>query len=42
MILKNVLKADMNNIRRTIEGGADSEAFDQVINSILKARNIYV
>jgi len=41
MILKNVLKADMNNIRRTIEE-ADSQAFDQVINSILNARNIYV
>ena len=41
MILKNVLKADMNNIRRTIEE-ADTEAFDQVINSILEARNIYV
>ena len=41
MILKNVLKADMNNIRRTIEE-ADTEAFDRVINRILEARNIYV
>ena len=32
MILKNVLKADMNNIRMTLEE-ANSEVFDQVINS---------
>ena len=41
MILKNVLKADMNNIRMTLEE-ANSEVFDQVINSFLDARNIYV
>lgn len=41
MILKNVLKADMNNIRATIDE-ANNETFKNVINSLLKARNIYV
>ncbi|NLJ40586.1 MAG: MurR/RpiR family transcriptional regulator [Clostridiales bacterium] len=41
MILKNVLKADMNNIRKTIEE-ASNEVFNYVVDSILKAKNIYV
>jgi len=41
MILRNVLKADMNNIRQTIEE-VNNEAFDAVVNKILQARHIYV
>ncbi len=41
MILKEVLKADMNNIRMTIDE-ANSEIFEYVIDSILKAANIYI
>lgn len=41
MILKNVLKADMNNIRMTIDE-ADNEIFEKVIDCILKARYIYI
>ncbi|HZJ82966.1 MAG TPA: MurR/RpiR family transcriptional regulator [Clostridia bacterium] len=41
MILKGVLKADTNNIRLTMEEIND-EVFDEVVDSCLKARNIYV
>lgn len=41
MVLKNVLKADMNNIRLTIEE-MNPEIFEDVVNSILNAKNIYV
>jgi len=36
-----VLKADMQNIRQTIEE-IDTDAFNEVIERLLKARNIYV
>lgn len=41
LILKNVLKSDMNNIRKTIED-ADNETFENIIETILKAPNIYI
>jgi DNA-binding MurR/RpiR family transcriptional regulator len=41
MVLKSVLKADMNNIRLTIDE-TNNQIFDKVINSIFKARNIYI
>jgi DNA-binding MurR/RpiR family transcriptional regulator len=41
MILSNVLKADMNNIRMTIEE-ADSKVFESVIDSVVKADKIYI
>ena len=41
MVLKNVLKADMHNIRSTIEE-VDNEVFNDVISKILEAKNIYV
>jgi DNA-binding MurR/RpiR family transcriptional regulator len=41
MVLKNVLKADMHNIRNTIEE-TDNEVFNDVIKKILEAENIYV
>ena len=40
-LLKSVLKADMNNIRLTLEE-VDKETFDGVVESIFSARNIYV
>lgn len=40
-ILKNVLKADLNNIRLTIEE-IDTQAFMNVVDEVLKARTIYV
>ncbi len=40
-VLKSTLKADMDNIRLTIEE-ADSEIFEEVVDSILKARSIYI
>ena len=40
-VLKNVLKADMHNIRLTIEE-TDNVVFEAVINKILQAKNIYV
>ena len=40
-VLRNVLKADMNNIRNTIEE-INNEVFNEVIQKILQARNIYV
>lgn len=40
-VLKSTLKADMDNIRLTIEE-ADSEIFEKVVDSILKARSIYI
>jgi len=40
-VLKTTLKADMDNIRQTIEE-ADSETFEKVVDSILKARSIYI
>ncbi len=40
-VLKSTLKADMDNIRLTIEE-ADSEIFEEVVDSILKARLIYI
>ncbi len=41
MLLKNVLKADMNNIRLTIEE-VDNEAFNNVVERIFSAKSIYV
>lgn len=41
MILKSVLKADMNNIRLTIEE-ADTRVFENVIDSVIGAGNIYI
>ncbi|NLC44377.1 MAG: MurR/RpiR family transcriptional regulator, partial [Clostridiales bacterium] len=41
MVLKNVLKADMHNIRSTIDE-VDNEVFNAVISKILEAKNIYV
>ncbi len=40
-LLKSVLKADMNNIRLTLEE-IDIEAFDKVVESIFSAKNIYI
>lgn len=40
-VLKNVLKADMNNIRSTINS-VDDVVFEQVVNKILAAKNIYI
>ncbi len=40
-ILRTVLKADMQNIRTTIEE-CDPDLFDRVVESTLKARNIYL
>lgn len=40
-VLKTTLKADMDNIRLTIEE-ADSETFEKVVDSIFKARSIYI
>lgn len=40
-VLKSTLKADMDNIRLTIEE-ADSETFEKVVDSILNARSIYI
>ncbi len=41
MVLKSVLKADMNNIRLTIEE-ANDEVFDKVVDSIFEANSIYI
>lgn len=40
-VLRTVLKADMQNLRTTIEEG-DFAAFDQVIEQMLAARTIYI
>ncbi|WP_102411534.1 SIS domain-containing protein [Beduinella massiliensis] len=40
-VLRTVLRADMQNIRTTIED-IDTVAFDDVVDRILSARNIYV
>lgn len=40
-ILKNVLKADINNIKSTLEN-IDSSAFERVVSNICSARNVYV
>jgi len=40
-VLKSTLKADMDNIRFTIEE-ADNETFEKVVDSILSARTIYI
>ena len=40
-VLRTVLKADMQNIRTTIEE-CDPKAFEQVVECLLSARNIYV
>lgn len=40
-VLKTVLKADMHNIRSTIEE-VDAEKFEKVVNRIVGARSIYV
>ncbi len=40
-VLRTVLRADMQNIRTTIED-IDTVAFDDVVDRILNARNIYV
>jgi len=40
-VLKSVLKADMHNIRLTIEE-TDNVVFEAVVNKILQAKNIYV
>jgi len=40
-VLKTVLKADMNNIRSTIDE-IDAEAFNRVVQRIVHARTIYV
>lgn len=41
MIVKNVLKADMNNIRSTIEE-VNNEIFEKVVDSIFQANSIYI
>lgn len=40
-VLKNVLKADMNNIRHTINE-INNDVFDDVVNRLLTAENIYI
>lgn len=40
-VLRTVLRADMQNIRTTLED-IDTVAFDDVIDRVLEARNIYV
>lgn len=40
-VLRTVLRADMQNIRATLED-IDTVAFDDVIDRVLEARNIYV
>ena len=39
--LKNVLKADMENIKTTLEN-INYETFDDIVNSLFKARKIYI
>jgi DNA-binding MurR/RpiR family transcriptional regulator len=41
VIVKNVLKADMNNIRSTIEE-VNNEIFEKVVGSIFQANSIYI
>ncbi len=41
VVLKSVLKADMQNIRQTIDE-IDNEVFNDVVNKFLQARHIYV
>ncbi|WP_129724583.1 MurR/RpiR family transcriptional regulator [Xylanivirga thermophila] len=41
MVLKNVLKADINNLKLTIEE-IDNQVFDIVVQRMLKADNIYI
>jgi len=41
MVLRSVLKADMQNIRHTIEE-INNEAFNDVVNMFLQAQHIYV
>lgn len=41
MVLRNVLKADMNNIRMTIED-ANNEVFEKVVDSFFEAESIYI
>jgi len=41
VIVKNVLKADMNNIRSTIEE-VNNEIFEKVVDSIFQANSIYI
>jgi DNA-binding MurR/RpiR family transcriptional regulator len=41
MVLKSVLKADMNNIRLTIDE-MNNEVFEAVVNRIMQAENIYI
>lgn len=40
-ILKNILKADMDNIHMTLEG-IDQESFDEVAKQIIEAESIYI
>ncbi|QXM06053.1 MurR/RpiR family transcriptional regulator [Crassaminicella indica] len=40
-VLKKVLKADMDNIKATIEE-IDDEVFQEVVNNIFKAKRIYI
>ena len=39
--LKNVLKADMENIKTTLEN-INYETFDDIVNSLFKAKKIYI
>lgn len=41
MVLRSVLKADMNNIRATIEN-IDTELFEEIVDDIYASRNIYI
>lgn len=41
MVLRTVLKADMNNIRLTIDQ-IDNDVFDEIVNEIFHAKQIYV
>lgn len=40
-ILKNVLKADISNIKSTLES-MDSTAFERVVNKLCSAENVYI
>jgi DNA-binding MurR/RpiR family transcriptional regulator len=41
MVLRTVLRADMNNLRQTIDS-IDAEEFDEVVDLVYNARRVYV
>lgn len=41
MVLRTVLRADMNNLRQTIDG-IDAEEFERVVDLVYNARRVYI